>query len=60
MFISPAYAQAVDAVPGGSALVQFLPFVVIIAIMYFLIIRPQQNRMKQHRSMMPLFVVATR
>ncbi|GEM_PF-269920 len=51
MFISPAYAQAVDAVPGGSALVQFLPFVVIIAIMYFLIIRPQQNRMKQHRSM---------
>ncbi len=51
MFITPAFAQAVDAAPGGSALVQFLPFVIIIAIMYFLIIRPQQNRLKEHRAM---------
>ncbi len=51
MFITPAFAQAVDAAPGGSALLQFLPFVIIIAIMYFLIIRPQQNRMKEHRAM---------
>jgi preprotein translocase subunit YajC len=32
---------------GGSALVQFLPFVLIIAVFYMLLIRPQQKRQKQ-------------
>jgi len=52
MFITPALAQA--AAPAGSganALVQLLPFIAIIAIMYFLIIRPQQKRAKEHREM---------
>ena len=50
MFISPAYAQAAGG-GGGDALLQILPFVAIFAIMYFLIIRPQQKRIKQHQEM---------
>lgn len=49
MFATPAYAQAAGG--GGSALVQFVPLIAIFAIMYFLMIRPQQKRMKQHREM---------
>ena len=48
MFVSPAYAQ--DAGAGG-ALVSILPFILIFAIMYFLLIRPQQKKMKEHRAM---------
>lgn len=50
MFITPAYAQAAG---GGatSGLLQILPFVAIFAIMYFLIIRPQQKRIKEHKEM---------
>lgn len=50
MFISPAYAQAAGAEPsfiGGG----LLPLVLIFAIFYFLIIRPQNKRMKQHKAM---------
>ncbi len=36
---------------GGGALTQFLPLVLIFAIMYFLLIRPQQKKMKDHRAM---------
>jgi preprotein translocase subunit YajC len=50
MFITPAMAQ--DASPGGSNfLIQLLPFILIFAIMYLLIIRPQQKRLKAHREM---------
>ena len=48
--ITPAYAQAANA-GGGDFLVQIFPFILIFAIIYFLIIRPQNNRMKQHRAM---------
>lgn len=52
MFSSPAYAQAAGApTSSGLGLVQFVPFVLIIAIMYFLIIRPQQSKVKQHQAM---------
>ncbi len=50
MFITPAYAQAAGG-GGGNAILQILPFIAIFAIMYFLIIRPQQKRIKQHREM---------
>ncbi len=51
MFITEAYAQA-GAGPGGSSMLfQLLPFVMILAIMYFLIIRPQQKRVKTHQDM---------
>jgi preprotein translocase subunit YajC len=51
MFVTPAYAQAAGAAPTVSPLVQFLPFILIFVIMYFLLIRPQQKRMKEHRAM---------
>ena len=47
--ITPAYAQGV----GGSSpelLYQLLPFALIFVIMYFLILRPQQKRAKQHQE----------
>ena len=53
MFASPAYAQAAGAAPagGGAAmLMQFAPLVFIFVIFYFLLIRPQQKRAKQHRE----------
>lgn len=51
MFITPAYAQAAGSAGTSGMLIQFLPFVAIFAIMYFLIIRPQRQRMKQHQNM---------
>jgi preprotein translocase subunit YajC len=48
MLTTPAYAQ----IGGGSdLLVSLLPFLLIFVIMYFLILRPQQQRVKQHREM---------
>lgn len=49
MFISPAYAQAAGA--AQSIFDMVIPFVLIIALFYFLLIRPQQKRVKQHREM---------
>ncbi|WP_043744447.1 preprotein translocase subunit YajC [Paramagnetospirillum magneticum] len=53
MFVSPAYAQAAAA-GGGSfgALEQFLPLILIFVVFYFLLIRPQQKKMKQHKEML--------
>ena len=52
MFISPAFAQAPSFFGGGdNMLVSLLPFVLIFVIMYFLILRPQQKRQKQHADM---------
>ena len=53
MFISPAFAQGGSMFGGGSdnMLVSLLPFVLIFVIMYFLILRPQQKRQKQHADM---------
>ncbi len=54
MFESPAFAQAAGAAaPGGAVvgLLQFAPYIAIFAIFYFLMIRPQQQRMKAHRAM---------
>jgi preprotein translocase subunit YajC len=50
MLITPAYAQSS---PFGSTdmLTSLLPFVLIFVIMYFLILRPQQKRVKQHQEM---------
>jgi preprotein translocase subunit YajC len=53
MFSSPAYASAGAASPGGvaSLLVQFAPLLLIFVIFYFLLIRPQTRRAKEHRDM---------
>ena len=49
MFISYAYAQGVGGADGG--LMGLLPFVLIFVVFYFLLIRPQQKRAKEHKSM---------
>jgi len=51
MFISPAFAQAASPFGGDNMLVSLLPFILIFVIMYFLILRPQQKRAKQHTEM---------
>jgi preprotein translocase subunit YajC len=52
MFTTPAFAQAPSIFGGGdNMLVSLLPFVLIFVIMYFLILRPQQKRQKQHQEM---------
>ncbi|SMO52009.1 preprotein translocase subunit YajC [Paracoccus laeviglucosivorans] len=51
MFVTPAYAQAAAAPSGMSSIASFVPLILIFVIMYFLMIRPQQKRMKEHRSM---------
>jgi len=51
MLITPAYAQGAGAAGGPDLLMSILPFVLIFVIMYFLIIRPQRQRMKQHQEM---------
>lgn len=51
MFVTPAYAQAVGEAPsGGNIAVLVGQFVLLGAIFWFLIIRPQQKRMKEHRE----------
>ncbi len=51
MFITPAYAQAADAAGGAALLQNLVPFVLIFGIMWLLLIRPQQKKMKEHRNM---------
>lgn len=49
MFISTAWAQSGGG-DAGSALTAFLPLILIFVIFYFLLIRPQQKRQKQHQQ----------
>lgn len=51
MFVTPAFAQAAGGAGAASAFTSFVPLILIFAIMYFLMIRPQQKRMKEHRAM---------
>jgi preprotein translocase subunit YajC len=48
--ISPAYAQDVSGMLGSAT--QFAPLVLIFAVFYFLLIRPQQQKQKQMKSML--------
>jgi preprotein translocase subunit YajC len=49
MFVTPAYAQAAGG--AGNAFASFIPLILIFAIMYFLLIRPQQKKLKDHQAM---------
>lgn len=52
MFVTQAWAQGAGGATGSvDVLVQFLPFVFIFVILYALILRPQQKRMKQQQEM---------
>ena len=50
MLISPAYAQAAGG--GGDIFSAILPLVLIFGVFYFLLIRPQQKKMKMHKEML--------
>lgn len=54
MFESPAYAQAAGqtgASSGAAFFIQMIPLLAIFVIFWFLLIRPQQRRMKEHQGM---------
>lgn len=52
MLISPAFAQAASGGGAGPLAMaqQFLPLILIFAVFYLLLIRPQQKRMKEHKN----------
>ena len=55
MLISAAYAQGTGITgifDNQSALIQFLPLVLIFVVFYFLLIRPQQRKTKDHKAML--------
>ena len=55
MLITPAFAQGLPFGLGGGdssgMITSLLPLVLIVVIMYFLVLRPQQQRVKQHQAM---------
>jgi len=51
LLFAPGMALAANATPAGSGLASLAPLVLIIVIFYFLLIRPQQKRMKAHKGM---------
>ena len=58
MFISQAFAQAAPAAASGGgmeslfgSLGQFLPLVLMFVVLYFIMIRPQMKRQKEHKAM---------
>ena len=51
MLISNAYAQTAAAGPMESAM-QFLPIILMFVVLYFLMIRPQQKKAKEHKALL--------
>jgi preprotein translocase subunit YajC len=54
MFATPAFASTAGAAADGgltATLLQFLPFILIFVLFWFLLIRPQQKRVKEHQAM---------
>ena len=52
MFISNAYAQAAaPAATGTDTLMSMLPLVLMFVVLYFIMIRPQMKRQKEHKAM---------
>ncbi len=51
MLITPAFAQAAGGSDTNSMLMSLLPFALIFVIMYFLILRPQQKKVKDHAEL---------
>ena len=52
MLISAAYAHGTGIFDNQSTLIQFLPLVLIFVVFYFLLIRPQQRKAKDHKTML--------
>ena len=59
MFISTAYAQTAPVATGGdmqSSLMSMLPLVLMFVVLYFVMIRPQMKKQKEHRAMIDALV----
>ncbi len=52
MFVSPAFAQAAGGAQGGGGLEALFPLILIFIVFYFLLIRPQQKKAKEHKGML--------
>ncbi|MBL8475244.1 preprotein translocase subunit YajC [Methyloversatilis sp. XJ19-13] len=51
MFISPAYAQAAGAADPTGGLMGLLPILLMFVVLWFLMIRPQMKRAKEHKAL---------
>ncbi len=51
MFISSAYAQTAAAGSTESTLISLLPLVLMFVVLYFIMIRPQMKKQKEHKAM---------
>jgi len=51
MFISNAYAEVAAPAQGGGFM-DFLPLIALVAVFYFMVLRPQAKRAKEHKAMM--------
>jgi preprotein translocase subunit YajC len=51
MVATPAFAQAAGGAGAAGGLMSFVPILLIFVIMYFLMIRPQQKKVKEHKAM---------
>ena len=51
-FITDAHAQAATDLSSGGAIAQFLPFILMFVLLYFLMIRPQMKRQKETKNML--------
>ena len=51
MLIAPAFAQEAPAAGGGDMFLSLAPIILIFVVFYFLLIRPQQERAKEHRNL---------
>ncbi len=52
MFITPAYAQAAGSPGMGDLFGMVLPLLMIMVVFYFLLIRPQQKKAKEHQELL--------
>ena len=52
MLISNAYAQTAAAAGPMDSVMQFLPIILMFVVLYFLMIRPQQKKAKEHKSLL--------
>jgi preprotein translocase subunit YajC len=52
MLISEAYAQTAPAGTGGMDIMSLLPLILMFVLLYFLLLRPQMKRAKEHKQML--------
>lgn len=51
MWVTQAWAQSTGGAPGGFDLIGMLPIILMFVVLYFLMIRPQAKKAKEHRAM---------